>query len=73
MSCEQKTLKYHPLSVIEYSHFPLLSYFHQKIRFSHYAAMKEKTKLCFFPIYLPIQNIQDRGTANKQFFKDGLG
>ena len=29
-------------------------------------------KKIFFS-YLPIQNIQDRGTANKQFSKDGLG
>ena len=38
--------------------------------------MKEKTKQwkkIFFPTYLPIQNIQDRGTANKHIFKDGLG
>ena len=39
--------------------------------------MKEKTmnyeKKIFFPTYLPIQNIQDRDTANKQFFKDDLG
>ena len=26
----------------------------------------------FFPTYLPNQKIQGRGTANKQFFKDGL-
>ena len=26
----------------------------------------------FFPTYLPNQKIQDRGTANKHFFKDGL-
>ena len=26
----------------------------------------------FFPSYLPNQKIQGRGTANKQFFKDGL-
>ena len=25
-----------------------------------------------FPTYLPNQKIQGRGTANKQFFKDGL-
>ena len=46
--------------------------FIRKSLFSHYAAMKEKTnmqKMC----YLPTQrNIQGRGTANKQFFKDGL-
>ena len=27
----------------------------------------------FFPTYLPNQKIQGKGTANKQFFKDGLG
>ena len=26
----------------------------------------------YFPTYLPNQKIQDRGTANKQVFKDGL-
>ena len=38
--------------------------------------MKEKTmnyEKQFFPTYLPIQNLQDRDTANKQFCKDGLG
>ena len=26
----------------------------------------------FFPTYLPNQKIQGKGTANKQFFNDGL-
>ena len=33
----------------------------------------KKKKIIFFPTYLPNQKIQGRGTANKQFFKDGLG
>ena len=27
---------------------------------------------CYIPTYPPNQTIQGRGTANKQFFKDGL-
>ena len=33
---------------------------------------KKKIMNIFFPTYLPNQKIQDRGTANKQFFKDDL-
>ena len=33
---------------------------------------KKKYAKKFFPTYLPNQKIQGRGTANKQFFKDGL-
>ena len=33
--------------------------------------MKEK-KMIVFPTYLPNPKIQGSGTANKQFFKDGL-
>ena len=33
---------------------------------------KKKKMHFFFPIYLPNQKIQGSGTANKQFFKDGL-
>ena len=35
--------------------------------------MIEKNMQEFFPTYLLNQKIQDRGTANKHFFKDGLG
>ena len=33
---------------------------------------KKKKKKNVFPTYVPNQKIQGRGTANKQFFKDGL-
>ena len=48
--------------------------FIRKSQFSHYAALKEKKvtkKIYIIPTYLPNLNIQGRGTANKQFFKDG--
>ena len=35
--------------------------------------MKEKYNIIFFlPTYLPNQNLQGKGTANKHYFKDGL-
>ena len=33
---------------------------------------KQNMQEFFFPTYLPNQKIQGRGTANKQFFKDGF-
>ena len=41
----------------------------QQCKEKKYAKKKKKKN---FPTYLPNQQIQGRGTANKQFFKDGL-
>ena len=53
----------------------LLFHFHQKIAvlslFS--SEMKKERKNEKILSYLPNQNIQGRGTTNKQFFKDGFG
>ena len=74
-------LLYPPLTQNLFWHFLKIIFFClffiRKSQFPHYAAMKKKKKknmpkIFFFPTYLPNQKIQSRGTANKQFFKDGL-
>ena len=59
------------LALLEFFFLP--HFFYQKIMIFSLCKMKKKKNICNFFPYLPNQpKIQSRGTANKQFFKNGL-